>query len=507
MLSLFLKSLFAIIIIELTIIHALPTYTVHWKCSIQQANTSSASSNQTVQPRQHAAPSSDRIKSLPEFKGSLPELYSGYLEANSDKSLFYTYAPAVVDSETFIVWLQGGPGCAGTLGFFSENGPIEISQSSPSPSLNPESWTNFANMLWLDQPFGTGYSQGQAAYTTTIEEASSDFVNALKSFYQKFPHLMKKKLYLVGESYGSIWSANFAEALLSEPSLNINFMGVGIVSGLTADYETQEQITASIWVEHISKLGYYFNNTSSTISEEFKKRNKECQYDSVLNRLTFPTEQYPIWRPEYNFSTSTSLRKREALDGEDIGNVFNSISGCDLYSLSNFLLYLENSCVITYDVSLDCSFNEYNDPLITYLNREDVRSSLHATKASTALTSGEGVFADGCNFDLYKKIVSNNVESVLVEIIPRLTEKYKVSFLAGALDLQILWTGTLLALQNTTWNGWQGFTQSPGSLETTNGFTLDERNLAFTLSNSVGHMAPSKDPQMVREWLENTLLY
>ena len=56
-----------------------------------------------------------------------------------------------------VVWLTGGPGCS--LAIFYENGPFKINDNL-TLKLNPYSWNTNANMLYVDQPVGTGYSYG-----------------------------------------------------------------------------------------------------------------------------------------------------------------------------------------------------------------------------------------------------------------------------------------------------------------------------------------------------------
>ncbi|EPY54100.1 serine carboxypeptidase Sxa2 [Schizosaccharomyces cryophilus OY26] len=488
-------------------VHCLPTYP---PCSIYSLsppdnNNSSDSNRQTSFNSSSKATNPDLVKSLPDYAGSLPEMYSGYLAAENFKQVFYTFAPATTPTDKFIVWLQGGPGCAGTLGLFSENGPIIIDPYHPTPQDNPNSWTKFANMLWVDQPFGTGYSQGEEPIASTVAIATSDFMQTLKSFYAKFPEMKEKEIYLVGESYGSVWGAYFAQALISDPELHtIPFGGLGIISGLVSDYETQNVITASMWLDHVNKLGLYYSNDTSDISRYFGIRNQQCGYAQVMERMQFPVQQSPIPKPQVNLSSSFQKRQADS-ELDQIQEAFQVITDCDTYTITDFLLYLKNHCMISYDITLDCSFDSNSDPLTTYLNRKDVQQQLHATRAKSDLVSSKGVFGNGCNYDVYGEIVKHGSRSILDEVVPELVKNKKVSFLAGALDFQILWTGSLLALQNTTWNGWQGFQEAPDQ-NAPSGFTLNERNLAFTLSNNVGHMAPSKDPVMVIDWIQKTLL-
>ncbi|KAJ9145519.1 Lysosomal protective protein [Pleurostoma richardsiae] len=55
------------------------------------------------------------------------------------------------------IWLNGGPGGSSMMGLLEENGPCFINDDL-STYLNPWSWNNEVNMLYLDQPTQVGFS-------------------------------------------------------------------------------------------------------------------------------------------------------------------------------------------------------------------------------------------------------------------------------------------------------------------------------------------------------------
>lgn len=83
----------------------------------------------------------------------MTEMYSGLIpldESNPDRALFFVFQPRVgdpVDEITF--WTNGGPGCSSLEGFFQENGLIQWTWGQYAPQIQPYSWVNLTNMLWV----------------------------------------------------------------------------------------------------------------------------------------------------------------------------------------------------------------------------------------------------------------------------------------------------------------------------------------------------------------------
>ena len=72
------------------------------------------------------------------------------------------------------------------------------------PRRNPFAWTKLANVLYIDQPVGTGFSSGSFPPSSNLE-VTEQFYQWLKEFYKEFPGLRSKNTFLTGESYAAIY--------------------------------------------------------------------------------------------------------------------------------------------------------------------------------------------------------------------------------------------------------------------------------------------------------------
>ncbi len=57
----------------------------------------------------------------------------------------------------FVVFINGGPGCSSQEVVLNENGPYRINNDG-TLAKNIYSYTNNADVMYLDQPIGTGFS-------------------------------------------------------------------------------------------------------------------------------------------------------------------------------------------------------------------------------------------------------------------------------------------------------------------------------------------------------------
>ncbi|KIO02628.1 hypothetical protein M404DRAFT_147747 [Pisolithus tinctorius Marx 270] len=138
--------------------------------------------------------------------------YSGYVEVGKNMSMWFWFFEARNSPETapFTLWLNGGPGCSSMIGLFQENGPCKVNPDGETTYLNPYSWNNVSNMIYIDQPIGTGFSYGTDAVNST--EAAAPFVwQAFQVLFesQAFAKYSSREFVFATESYGGHYGPAF----------------------------------------------------------------------------------------------------------------------------------------------------------------------------------------------------------------------------------------------------------------------------------------------------------
>ncbi|EME41133.1 hypothetical protein DOTSEDRAFT_155813, partial [Dothistroma septosporum NZE10] len=412
-------------------------------------------------------------------------------DPHETRELFFWFWPSLNQScpKEIAIWFNGGPGCSSLLGFIDENGPFMWQDGTAAPTRNSYDWRNLTNVMWVEQPVGVGFTQGKPNVTSE-EESSKQFVGFYKNFAELF-NVKGFEIFLTGESYAGYYLPYIANEFIDQNHSDYPLTAVHINDPVIGDSTAQQGLTAVPFAQYWSNLLWLNDTTMANMS----RRHEECGYKDILEKyLTFPAlqEPFPVLKePEFGDPCDTL---------DYIYAAASYINPCfNIYRISDI-------CPILSTI-LDSSSGGFDvDSNKTYFNRTDVQEALHV-KVGTAWEScsTDAVFPDARNqsdpdnVDLSAPPAQNGVLQRVIEHTNR------VIIGSGNLDALLNTNGTLITIQNMTWNGWQGFDKypdrdfiSPFHLDTstsTSGIGIvgkwgSERGLTFYQIQLAGHMVP-----------------
>ncbi|CCH44360.1 putative secreted protein [Wickerhamomyces ciferrii] len=165
-----------------------------------------------------------------------PLMYAGHLELNpkiEENYFFWKFLKKNYEFNKTIIWLNGGPGCSSMDGALMEIGPLHVRQDGDL-KYNTGSWNEVADLVFVDQPGGTGFSTTKD-YDKDLNKVGDDFVVFLQKYYEVFPEDLNKELYIAGESYAGQYIPFIADKILnSNESFSSNLKGLLIGNGWIA---------------------------------------------------------------------------------------------------------------------------------------------------------------------------------------------------------------------------------------------------------------------------------
>jgi len=165
--------------------------------------------------------------------------HSGYFTFGEDKKQYFFWmfeSRNDPKNDPTVMWLTGGPGCSSMTGLLFENGPCKVNEDGTSTTLNPYSWTNKANVMWVDQPPGTGFSKGKWDYGEG--GVAEDMYQFLQVLFKAMPEY-NQKFYVTGESYAGHYIPAVTHRIfegnnkLADGDIKIDLQGMAIGNGLT----------------------------------------------------------------------------------------------------------------------------------------------------------------------------------------------------------------------------------------------------------------------------------
>lgn len=388
--------------------------------------------------------------------------YAGYLTVSEQYDTNYfawlSESRNVPATDPLIVWFSGGPGCSSSLAMLSENGPCLGRDDGSGTDFNPYGWNTNANLMFVDQPAGVGFSYGdQGGYSHNETQVAEHMLAFFQQFYQQFPQYAKNKLYIAAESYGGHYGPSIAYQLYlaNQQGSNFPLAGVAIGNGLVDPLHQYPTYPDFAWEGCIEEIG------------------QPC------------VDQSGVQSMNASVPTCTQL----------ISQCQSDVSACaEAQGYCNDAMFgpYEETGMNPYDIRQVCEVPPlcYNFTGITnYLNTPSVQKAIGVNNVQWA----------ACNFVVNGQFDNDWMKSMAWKIPPMLKDGVRVWVYAGTDDFIVQWFGDKQWTLSLDWVGQAQYNAAQDVNWTSNGQVAGQHRefggLSFTTVYNAGHMAPRDQPQ------------
>lgn len=425
-----------------------------------------------------------------EFCDPTVNVYTGYLDVSAGaKHLFFYFFESRRDPERddVMMWINGGPGCSSSMGLLMELGPCTINMNATDPSSdgttwNPYSWNEEANIFFLDQPVGVGFSYADYGETIeTTEEAAKNVHAFITIFFETFKQFEGRALHLSGESYGGRYLPVFASEIYDQNQIakkegrpTINLQSVLIGNGNTG-------------IPYLYQGRYEVECGTASLQVPFQPISQCVRMKQALPRC------------------QEAIRVR-CLDQFDLINCRAAINFCD----SELSTPLYQSGRNPYDVSKMCVGDE-----LCYAENSVIKSFLDLPKTRALLGVESPSNFSACSNEvgeLFDKHMDKYAVPTQHYVSGLLDRGVRVLIYAGTYDWQCNWVSNKMWTDALEWHGseryakeemrdWHVGGKKAGEVK---GSFID--GMAFVSIRGAGHMVPHDKPEesleIVRKWLK-----
>ncbi|KAF7785226.1 hypothetical protein Agabi119p4_1391 [Agaricus bisporus var. burnettii] len=408
--------------------------------------------------------------------------YTGYIDIGARHLFFYFFESRNdPDTDDVIFWTNGGPGGSSAIGLFFENGPCRIIDED-GPKFHPESWNTNANIFFVDQPVGTGFSYagfGETVYTS--EDAAVDVAAFVSIFFDNFSQFKGRSFHMAGESYGGRYLPLFASAVYDQNAVRIR-------AGLPPINLTSVIIGNGVMDAYKTILSYYDIQCTPASVEPFVNITACVNMKNIVGRCE-------RWM------------KKACFDHFDFIDCSTAYNFCESATTAPFYHTGRNP----FDVSLPCH-GEVLDSLCypetihiqNYLNNQANRAMLGVDKGFTG------------NWTSFNLLINTHFDSVgdilhpTTDHVAALLERgIRVLIFAGVYDLICNHVGTERWALAMEWSGKEAFVAAKMKEWLVDGkkagLTRSAKGLTYATVDAAGHMVPYNKPKealaMIQRWL------
>lgn len=417
---------------------------------------------------------------------------AGYIKASALSDYFFWLFESQSDPENdpLIMWLSGGPGCSSQLALFAENGPCTVNADGTDTVTNPYSWHKKANVMWVDQPAGTGFSTGSGSVVNEYG-VSTNMYTFLQGFFKEFAQYQKNDFFIFGESYAGHYVPTISHKIWlnnqDKSNVHIPLKGIAIGNGLTNPHEQYGHYAEMCHDGGATEGGHAPGVCNNVTYTAMKTATPICQAAIALCNV------------EPHASANESLDDTPS----PVPLCLAALESCNLALLIPYQASGKNP----YDMRIPCEHGKlcYDfDQINTYLNTKSVQKQL-GTKGSW----GSCNMAVSVAFEL-----AGDWMKGYHQLIPdMLHDGIEVLIYAGEEDYVCNWLGNKAWTKKLDWNNATEFNNAEDKDWQVSGKTVAKHrnaaNFHFMQVFEAGHMVPMDKPvetlQMVNAFISGSL--
>jgi carboxypeptidase D len=194
--------------------------------------------------------------------------------------------------------------------------------------VNDWSWHKLANIVWVNQPAGAGFSQGTVTATDEFGVAQQ-FMGFWKNFVDIFS-MQGYKVYVTGSSYSGMYLPIHSSVMLdANDTTYFNVTGMQVWDGTFGNHALTEDIPTATFMARIKDVF----SIHDTFTEFMHDASQSCGYTDYMSKyLVYP-------------AVGSQLVN---LPGQDANN--NYLPGCDVFDQAFFAMEEVNPCFSPYSI-------------------------------------------------------------------------------------------------------------------------------------------------------------
>jgi carboxypeptidase C (cathepsin A) len=383
------------------------------------------------------------------------------------------------------------------VGFMTEQGPFRVNKDM-TLSMNPYSWNNLANMVFIEAPCGVGfsYSDDKDDYKTDDAQTAADNYALVQAFFDRFPQYRTNSLYITSESYGGHYMPTLAQEIVNKqkdgdaanPATALAFKGFAVGNPATTFYSAipagldtywgHQLVSKPLWDSYQKNCGPDVHHKNFTICEGFF-----VAFYQAVGDLNPYALDYPVCVDDSRSPARAGRSQRHWFMNNALESLKKTFFMSD-ESLATIRKAIKLEPVDGYEPCAD-------DYMTTYLNQASVKTAIHVKSDIEWVDCSRSIRynqMDGAKSmtPIYNYLIDNNFG---LDILVYSGDDDDVCATIGTQDW--IWGLGYSANTNTFWKPYTVNDQTAGYLT-----QWKDQKLAFATVRGAGHEVPTYKPEI-----------